>query len=66
MLAKYTNRPFYASDGWVDINAKGDVASENAFYKFAGGEKTEESLAHVTEVEGEVVRLGGSTTAEIN
>ena len=57
-LAKYTNRPFYASDGWVDVNTAGDVASENAFYKFTEGKKTEGSLEHVTVVEGDVVRLG--------
>ena len=63
-VSEKAKTPFYASDGWVKVNTEGDVASKNPFYKFANGERTDESLAHVTEVEGEVVRLGGGSSLD--
>jgi len=57
-VSKNAKSSFYASDGWVDKNGAGEVASQEKFYKFANGKRTEESLAHVTEVKGKVVVLG--------
>jgi len=58
-LSQLTNKPFYASDGWVDLYANGEVRSQNAFHKFEGGQQG----AAITHQAGEIsgvnkLRLG--------
>ncbi|MFV8356861.1 HNH endonuclease [Flavobacterium sp. XS1P32] len=38
-LSIETKKPFYASDGWVEINKNGDVFSEKDFYLYNRGTK---------------------------
>jgi len=49
----------------VDINTSGDVASENPFYKFSGGEKAADILPHIEKVDGVMLRLGESAKNEL-
>jgi hypothetical protein len=61
-LSLLTEKPFYASDGWVELTKAGDVYSEKAFVKLENGE-IKGSLSHnvgsATGTEGtDFVRLG--------
>jgi hypothetical protein len=61
-LSLLTNKPFYASDGWVELTKTGNVHSEKAFKKFDNGNEVE-TLSHTpstaTGTEGvDFVRLG--------
>jgi hypothetical protein len=55
-LSTKTTRPFYASDGWVDLYKDGRIRSENNFYKFERGEqkfadKIEKNTSEITDVQ---------------
>ncbi len=58
-LSQITTKPFYASDGWVDLYANGEVRSQNAFHKFENGTQGSSITHQANEINGiSKVRLG--------
>ncbi|MNU65869.1 hypothetical protein D3C71_551710 [compost metagenome] len=61
-LSTLVNRPFYASDGWVDVYEGGQVYSKNKFHKYSNGSKSSgDYLPHnssAPEGLGNKVRMG--------
>ncbi|MFN7492772.1 MAG: fibronectin type III domain-containing protein [Cyclobacteriaceae bacterium] len=60
-LSAKTAKPFYASDGWVDLYKDGSVRSDKDFYKFENGKQIlDDKIAkNTSEISGkEKVRLG--------
>ncbi|MCD6069319.1 MAG: Fibronectin type domain protein [Bacteroidetes bacterium] len=45
-LSLLTNKPFYASDGWVDLYVTGEIRSQNVFMKFENGVESSSSMMH--------------------
>jgi hypothetical protein len=66
-LSQLTNKPFYASDGWVELYANGEVRSQNAFHKFENGAQGPD-LAHDATAISNVkkVRLGTANGKLVN
>ena len=69
LLSSLTQKPFYASDGWVDLYKTGAVRSGDDFYLFEKGvKKTSQKINKNTEAvigAGVPVRLGEELTSEI-
>ena len=72
-LSTLVNRPFYASDGWVDVYQGGQVYSKNKFYKYSNGSKNSgDYLPHNSSAPaglGNKVRMGlraGVTTRTLD
>jgi hypothetical protein len=68
-LSLQTQKPFYASDGWVEITKTGEVFAENDFYQFSKGQRgaigSGYTKASATGVDGvDFLRLG-ENTAEV-
>ncbi len=62
-LSGLTTKPFYASDGWVELYKNGEVRSANDFFLFQNGQKstTNKITANQTDIdEVESIRLGVS------
>jgi hypothetical protein len=58
-LSVYTNKPFYASDGWVDLYTNGQVRSQGAFYKFENGMQGNSIVHNSADISGvSKIRLG--------
>ncbi len=55
-LSKKTNKPFYASDGWVELYKNGEIRSQNPFFKFEKGNKGG-ALANVTDEIPDVTKV---------
>ncbi|MES2134128.1 MAG: hypothetical protein V4506_17405 [Bacteroidota bacterium] len=62
-LSQLTNKPFYASDGWVELYANGEVRSQNAFHKFENGNQGVDLITDASEISGvNKIRLGTAGT----
>lgn len=61
-LSQLTNKPFYASDGWVDVYVNGEIRSQSDFYKFENGTRSSPITHNSVDIPGiNKIRLGATT-----